>query len=30
MRQKGEKLGEYCARNPKHGLLTAAEAVMGK
>jgi acid stress chaperone HdeB len=30
MRQKGEKLGEYCARNPTHGLLTAAEAVMGK
>ena len=30
MKQKGEKLGEYCARNPTHGLLTAAEEVMGK
>ena len=28
--QKGEKLGEYCARNPTHGLLTAAEEVMGR
>jgi acid stress chaperone HdeB len=30
LKQKGEKLGEYCARNPTHGLLTAAEEVMGK
>jgi acid stress chaperone HdeB len=30
MKQKGEKLGEYCAKNPTHGLLTAAEEVMGK
>lgn len=30
MKQKGEKLGEYCARNPTHGLLTAAEEVMEK
>lgn len=30
MKQKGEKLGEYCARNPTHGLLAAAEAVMSK
>jgi acid stress chaperone HdeB len=30
MKQKGEKLGEYCAKNPAHGLLTAAEEVMGR
>ena len=30
MKQHGEKLGEYCAKNPTHGLLTAAEEVMGK
>jgi acid stress chaperone HdeB len=30
MKQKGERLGEYCARNPSHGLLTAAEEVMEK
>jgi acid stress chaperone HdeB len=30
MKRKGEKLGEYCARNPTHGLLSAAEEVMGK
>lgn len=30
MKQKGAKLGEYCAKNPTHGLLTAAEEVMGK
>ena len=30
MKQKGEKLGEYCAKNPTHGLLTAAEEVMGQ
>ncbi len=30
MKQQGEKLGEYCAKNPTHGLLNAAEAVMGK
>ena|SRR6266545_958173 len=30
MNKAGEKLGEYCARNPDHGLLTAADEVMGK
>jgi len=30
LKEKGEKLGEYCAKNPTHGLLTAAEEVMGK
>jgi len=30
LKQKSEKLGAYCARNPTHGLLTAAEEVMGK
>jgi acid stress chaperone HdeB len=30
MKQKGVKLGEYCAKNPTHGLLTAAEDVMGQ
>jgi acid stress chaperone HdeB len=30
MKQKGARLGEYCARNPTHGLLSAAEEVMGK
>ena len=30
MKHQGEKLGEYCAKNPTHGLLTAAEEVMGK
>jgi acid stress chaperone HdeB len=30
MKGKGEKLGEYCAKNPTHGLLTAAEEVMEK
>jgi acid stress chaperone HdeB len=30
MKQKGEKLGEYCAKNPTHGLLTAADEVMAK
>jgi acid stress chaperone HdeB len=30
MKQKGAKLGEYCAKNPTHGLLTAAEEVMEK
>jgi acid stress chaperone HdeB len=30
MKQKGERLGEYCAMNPSHGLLTAAEEVMEK
>jgi len=28
MKQKSEKLGTYCAKNPTHGLLTAAEEVM--
>jgi acid stress chaperone HdeB len=30
MKEKGVKLGEYCAKNPTHGLLTAAEDVMGQ
>jgi acid stress chaperone HdeB len=30
MKKKGEQLGAYCAKNPTHGLLTAAEEVMGK
>ena len=30
LKRKGEKIGVYCARNPTHGLLTAAEEVMGK
>ncbi|HEY2134929.1 MAG TPA: HdeA/HdeB family chaperone [Xanthobacteraceae bacterium] len=30
MKQKGEKLGAYCAKNPAQGLLTAADEVMGK
>jgi acid stress chaperone HdeB len=30
MKKAGEKLGEYCAKNPTHGLLTAAEEVMWK
>jgi acid stress chaperone HdeB len=30
MKHKGEKLGEYCAKNPTHGLLAAAEEVMEK
>ena len=30
MKVKSEKLGEYCAKNPTDGLLTAAEEVMGK
>jgi acid stress chaperone HdeB len=29
MKQKGEKLAAYCARNPTHGLMTAAEDIMG-
>jgi acid stress chaperone HdeB len=29
MKQKGEKLGAYCAMNPTHGLMTAAEDIMG-
>ena len=28
MKEKGARLGEYCAKNPTHGLLTAAEEVM--
>lgn len=27
MKENGTKLGEYCAKNPDHGLLTAAEEV---
>jgi acid stress chaperone HdeB len=30
MKRKGEKLGAYCAQNPTHGLMTAAEEVMEK
>jgi acid stress chaperone HdeB len=30
MKREGEKLGEYCVKNPTHGLLTAAEEVMTK
>jgi len=30
MKERGEKLGDYCAQNPTHGLLTAADEVMGK
>ena len=30
MKRKGTQLGEYCAKNPTHGLLTAAEDVMGQ
>ena len=28
MADVGKKLGEYCAKNPTHGLMTAAEKVM--
>jgi acid stress chaperone HdeB len=28
MKEKGARLGEYCAKNPTHGLLTAAEEVI--
>lgn len=30
MKTKVEKLGAYCGKNPTHGLITAAEEVMGK
>jgi acid stress chaperone HdeB len=30
LKGKAEKLGAYCAANPKMGLMTAAENVMGK
>jgi len=30
MKQKETKLAEYCAKNPTHGLMTAAEDVMEK
>ena len=30
MKKTGEKLGEYCAKNPTHGLMTAAEEIRGK
>ncbi len=30
MKVRAEKLGEYCAKNPTNGLITAAEEVMGK
>jgi acid stress chaperone HdeB len=29
MKQKGEKLGAYCAANPTHDLMTAAEDILG-
>ena len=30
MKQRGEKHGEHCAKNPSQGLLTAADEVMAK
>jgi acid stress chaperone HdeB len=30
MKEKGEKLGEYCAKHPTIGLMTAAAQFMGK
>jgi acid stress chaperone HdeB len=30
LRAKAEKLGAFCAQNPKMGLMTAAESVMTK
>jgi acid stress chaperone HdeB len=30
MKTSGEKLGEYCTKNPTHGLLTAAEEILSK
>jgi acid stress chaperone HdeB len=30
MKAKAEKLGAFCAQNPKMGLMTAAESVMAK
>jgi acid stress chaperone HdeB len=30
MKGKGEKLGEYCAKNPANGLITAADEIFGK
>ena len=30
MKKKIEPLASYCAKNPTHGLITAAEEVMGK
>lgn len=30
MKNDGGKLGEYCGTNPSHGLITAADEVMGK
>ena len=30
MKVSGQKLGEYCAANPSHGLLTAAEEILSK
>jgi acid stress chaperone HdeB len=30
MKEKGAKLGEYCAKNPTIGLITAAEQFLGK
>jgi acid stress chaperone HdeB len=30
MKVNAEKLADYCARNPTHGLLSAAEEMMGK
>lgn len=30
MKEKAEKLGTYCAKNPTHGLITAAEQVVAE
>jgi acid stress chaperone HdeB len=30
MKQKAEKLGAYCAKNPAHGLITAAEQAVAE
>lgn len=30
MKSDAEKLGTYCGQNPGHGLITAAENIMGK
>ncbi len=30
MKSDGGKLGEYCGKNPEEGLITAADAVLGK
>ena len=30
MQSDGQKLGEYCGKNPDHSLITAADDLMGK